>query len=94
VNAYIYAIEHPSISGIVNAVSPFPTTNAEFTDKLGKVLKQPTWLTIPTFILKIKLGEGVGMLLEGQHVLPQKLEQSGFRFTYPTVQNALVKIFS
>lgn len=93
VNAYIFVIEHPAISGIINAVSPFPTTNAEFTDKLGKVLKQPTWLAIPTFVLKMKLGEGAGMLLEGQHVLPEKLEQAGFRFAYPTVQNALVKIF-
>jgi len=93
VNAYLFAIEHPSVSGIVNAVSPFPTTNAEFTDKFGKVLNQPAWLTIPKFILKMKLGEGASMLLEGQHVLPEKLEQAGFRFTYPTVQNALVKIY-
>jgi len=93
VNIYLFIIEHPELSGIINAVSPFPTTNAEFTDKLGKVLKQPSWLTFPSFILKMKLGEGAKMLLEGQKVLPEKLEQAGFRFAYPTVQNALVKIF-
>jgi uncharacterized protein (TIGR01777 family) len=94
VAAYLFTIENPAITGVVNAVTPFPTTNAEFTDKLGKVLKQPTWLTIPSFILKMKLGEGAGMVMEGQKVIPGKLEKAGFRFKYPTVQNALVKIYS
>ncbi len=94
VAAYFFTIDHPSVSGIVNATTPFPTTNAEFTDKFSKVLKQPAWLTVPEFILKFRLGEGAEMLMEGQKVLPWKLEEAGFRFKYPTVQNALVKIFS
>ncbi|MEI6455172.1 MAG: TIGR01777 family oxidoreductase [bacterium] len=93
VAAYLFTIDNPSVSGIVNAVTPFPTTNAEFTDKFGKVLKQTAWLTVPSFILRMKLGEGTEMLMEGQKVLPEKLEKAGFRFKYPTVQNALVKIY-
>lgn len=93
VNAYLFVIEHPDLSGIINAVSPFPTTNEEFTDKFGKVLKQPTWLPIPTVLLRMRLGEGAKIMLEGQKVLPEKLEKAGFRFLYPTMQNALVKIF-
>jgi NAD dependent epimerase/dehydratase family enzyme len=42
----------------------------------------------------MKLGEGAGMVMEGQKVIPGKLEKAGFRFKYPTVQNALVKIYS
>jgi len=93
VNAIIFAVETPSISGIVNAVSPYPSDNAEFTDKLGKVLGQPTWLTIPVFALKMRYGEVAQAMVEGQRVLPGKLLQAGFRFKFPTIQNALVDIY-
>jgi uncharacterized protein len=93
VEAIIFAIENSSIRGIVNAVSPYPCDNAEFTDKLGKVLDQPAWLMIPSFVLKLMYGEGAQVLLEGQRVLPEKLLQAGFRFKYPTIQNALVQIY-
>ena len=93
VEAMFFAIENPSVCSIVNAVAPYPSTNAEFTDKLGKVLGQPTWLTVPAFALKMIYGEGAQVLLEGQKVLPEKLEQAGFRFKYPTIQNALKQIY-
>jgi uncharacterized protein (TIGR01777 family) len=92
--AFLFVIENREISGFVNAVSPFPCTNAEFAEKLGKVLKQPAWLTVPPLALKALYGEGASVLLEGQHVVPEKLQQAGFRFRYPTVQNALVRIYS
>ncbi|MFZ4523604.1 MAG: TIGR01777 family oxidoreductase [Bacteroidales bacterium] len=93
VNAMIFALENRSISGAVNAVSPYPSTNEEFTDKLGKVLDQPTWVTVPAFALKMAFGEGARVMLEGQKVFPEKLTQAGFRFSYPTIQNALVQIY-
>jgi uncharacterized protein len=93
VEAIIFTIENPSISGIVNAVTPYPSTNAEFTDKLGKVFDQPAWLAVPAFALKILYGEGAQVMLEGQKVLPEKLLQAGFKFKYPTIQNALVQIY-
>ena len=93
INAFIFVIEHSDFKGIVNAVSPFTSTNAEFTDKLGKVLKQPAWLTIPEFLLKFKYGEGAQILMEGQKVLPEKLLTAGFQFRYPTLQNALIRIY-
>jgi uncharacterized protein (TIGR01777 family) len=94
VRALIFTIENSGIRGIVNAVSPFPSTNMEFTDILGKVLRQPTWLTVPSFALKMMFGEGAEVLLEGQRVFPEKLEKEGFRFQFPTIRNALVGIFS
>ena len=93
VEAILFAIENPSINGIVNGVAPFPSDNAEFTDKLGKVLGQPTWITVPAFALKMIYGEGASVMLEGQRVLPEKLMEAGFKFRYPTIQNALVQIY-
>ena len=93
VDALIFTIQTPSLTGIVNGVSPYPSDNAEFTDKLAKVMDQPAWFTIPAFALKLAYGEGAQVMLEGQRVLPEKLMQAGFRFKYPTIQNALVEIY-
>ncbi|MEI7663229.1 MAG: TIGR01777 family oxidoreductase [Bacteroidota bacterium] len=93
VDAMLFATGNREISGVVNAVSPYPTNNAEFSDCLAKVLYQSCRLTIPAFALKMLYGEGASILLEGQKVLPEKLEQAGFRFKYPTIQNSLVKIY-
>ncbi len=91
--AIAFITVNKELSGIVNAVTPYPTSNEEFSDRLAKVLGQSCLLTIPPFILKIIYGEGAEVLLEGQRVLPEKLEQAGFRFRYPTLLNALVQIY-
>jgi len=93
VNIFLFVITNGTISGPVNAVSPYPSTNLELTEKFGKVFKQPAFLTIPNFVLRMKLGEGAVMLLEGQKVLPSKLESAGFKWKYPTIQNALVNLY-
>ena len=93
VEAVLFTIENTSVSGIVNAVSPCFSFNAEFSDVLAKVLGQPCWLTVPAFALRMVYGEGAQILLEGQKVLPEKLELAGFRFKYPTIQNALIQIY-
>lgn len=91
--ALFFSMENHAVSGIMNAVSPFASSNYEFSDKLGKVLGQPVWFTVPTFALKMIYGEGAQVLLDGQRVLPDKLLNAGFRFKYPTIQNALMQIY-
>ena len=93
IEAICFIIDHPEMSGIVNAVSPYPSTNSEFTEKLAKVLGQPAWFTVPAFVLRMVMGEGSQIVLEGQTVFPGKLSDAGFRFRYPTIQNALVRIY-
>jgi uncharacterized protein (TIGR01777 family) len=93
VNAFIFIIEQESLTGPVNLVSPYPVTNAEFSETLGKALKQPVFLTLPGKILKLIYGEGSVLLLEGHKVFPGKLTSLGFRFSYPTITNALTNLF-
>lgn len=92
--AVLYIIENENIEGVVNAVSPHPSFNWEFTEKLGKVFGQPAFFVVPAFALKVALGEGAQVLLEGQKVLPEKLLKSGFVFRFPTIQSTLKDIFS
>jgi uncharacterized protein (TIGR01777 family) len=94
ISAFIFVINNDQISGVVNAVSPYPSTNREFTEKLGRVFGQPAFFRVPAFALKLAYGEGAQVLLEGQRVLPDKLLKAGFRFQFPTIQNALLDIFS
>jgi uncharacterized protein (TIGR01777 family) len=93
VQIFLFIIENDSLSGIVNAVSPYPVTNKEFSSTFGKVLKQPVFFKVPGKLLKFIYGEGACVLLEGHKIIPGKLMEMGFRFNYPTIQNTLVNLF-
>lgn len=88
---FLAIIENDYMSGIYNAVAPWPTDNRHFTEVLGKVINQPAVLRIPVFALKLLYGEGAQVLTEGQRVLPERLLNENFPFRYPTIEKALVK---
>ncbi|MEQ1842094.1 MAG: TIGR01777 family oxidoreductase [Verrucomicrobiales bacterium] len=90
----LYAIHHVlfsrSLSGAVNATSPEPVTNAEFTKVLGRVLKRPALIPVPKFALELALGEMTEpLLMASARVNPEKLLDSGFQFSYPGLESAL-----
>ncbi len=82
-----------SLSGPVNLVAPEPVTNAEYTICLGKVLRRPTFLTVPRLAVRAMFGEmGDELLLRGQRALPQKLTDAGFEFRHRCLEDALIHI--
>jgi len=87
--AYMTAIKDRSFSGIYNLVSPEPTTNEGLTKALGDQLGRPTFLRVPSFLLQLKYGQGAQVLLDGQHVLPKRLLDAGFSFSFPEIRGAL-----
>ncbi len=89
VNAIIRTVEDASLRGPVNLAAPFPVSMSEFAQTLGRVLKRPSLFPVPSPILKILLGEMSEMLLTGQNVRPKKLLQSGFKFRYEKLEEAL-----
>ncbi len=85
-----YVIENDAIRGAVNAVSPHPVTNEEFTKAMGDVLYRPTFIPLPEFAVSMLLGEmGDALLLASTKVLPKRLEDAGFEFNYPDLKVAL-----
>ena len=92
VSIILFALEHPDLSGPVNAVSPHPVTMKEFCASLGKAMDRPSWAPVPSFVLRILLGEMSEVLLTGQRVMPKKLESSGYTFRYPNLGGALEAI--
>jgi uncharacterized protein (TIGR01777 family) len=88
------AIEHlltADVEGPVNLTAPQPVTNREFTEVLGRVLKRPAVVPIPSFGPKLLLGGELAdaLLFTGQRVLPARLTSSGFEFAHPTLEVAL-----
>ena len=76
--------------GPLNATSPSPVTNAEFSKALGLALKRPSFLPAPAFALRIALGEMAdALLLSGQRALPMRATDLGFSFRYSNIDDAL-----
>jgi NAD dependent epimerase/dehydratase family enzyme len=87
---FAYCVEHPEISGPVNAVSPHTATNFDFTKTLGSVLRRPTIFPLPGFMAKIVLGEMAGpLLLASARVTPDALRKAGFTFSQPGLRECL-----
>ena len=55
-DVYLRAVVDPSTAGVVNATSPEPVTNAEFTRVLGAVLRRPTVVPVPGWAPGLVLG--------------------------------------
>ena len=94
--AIIFALQTDSLSGPVNLTAPHPVTNKEFTKTLGSVLSRPTLIPIPSFGLRAIFGEMADeLLISGQNVRPEKLENAGYPFRdlelEPTLRHLLGK---
>lgn len=87
----IYAIHNQDISGPLNATTNTPLQMREFGKAIGHVLKRPHWFPVPSFMMRLLLGEMSNMILSGQKVLPQKALEHGFTYNYPNVEAALEK---
>ncbi len=88
--ALLFFIQHPELSGAFNLTAPQAVTNAEFTHVLGKQLRRLTCFNLPAWVVKLLFAEmGETLLLKGQQVIPKRLTDAGFTFTYSTLAVAL-----
>ncbi|MDO8811541.1 MAG: TIGR01777 family oxidoreductase [Gallionella sp.] len=78
-------LHDPNTAGPYNMAAPNPVTNAEFT----AALHRPAFFVAPAALLKLAMGESASLLLEGQRVLPRKMEAVHYRFIFPTLAEAL-----
>lgn len=88
-------LHNHSLEGPINAVSPNPITNRDFTKTLGQILHRPIWLRVPDFMIRLALGEMADeMLLSSSRVEPKKLLDQQFKFDYPSIENALKHVLN
>ncbi|MDD5361603.1 MAG: TIGR01777 family oxidoreductase [Ignavibacteria bacterium] len=92
IGIYLHSLFNSSVSGAINAVSPNPVTNREFSKTLAGVMKRPCLFRVPGFALKIMVGEFSEFLLSGQKIFPLKADTSGYKFRYILIKEALTEI--
>jgi uncharacterized protein (TIGR01777 family) len=90
----LFALRESTLRGALNATSPHPVPNAEFTRALARALHRPAILPLPALALKVILGEMSQVLLASQRAIPEAALHAGFEFQYPDVAAALVQVFS
>jgi NAD dependent epimerase/dehydratase family enzyme len=86
-----------TIEGVYNCSSPGPVTNNE----LMKSLRQATGnkIGLPAYEWMLKMGAAIigtetELILKSRWVLPTKILETGFRFKYPVLKDALADIIS
>jgi uncharacterized protein len=94
VSLILFAAQNPSLRGPVNATTPNPVTNAQFTAALAEVLHRPALIPAPAFAIRTLFGEMAEILLEGQMVLPESALAAGFEFRYPDLKPALGQLLA
>ena len=92
VNLIYQGIQNTSMSGAYNATAPNPVRMSQLCQTLGEVMNRPSWLPVPDFVLEILLGDGAIVVLEGQQVIPQKTQSTGFNYQYAALKPALASI--
>ena len=90
----LFALRESTLRGVLNATSPNPVTNTEFTRALGRALHRPAVIPVPAFALKVILGRMSEVLLTSQRVIPEATLRAGFEFQYPEIGAALIQILS
>lgn len=91
VAALLFLLKDDDIVGPVNVVAPNPETNAQFAKTLGHVLGRPSIATVPAMAVRLMLGAEMAnaTVLASQRVRPRALDEYGFRFRYPHLEEAL-----
>ena len=94
VNMYLYAVQDTKLHGVFNMASPNPVTNKQLTKAVAKQLKKPLWApNVPAFLIKLLFGEMAIVVLGSTKLSAQKIIDSGYKFEYPDLQDALKEIY-
>jgi uncharacterized protein (TIGR01777 family) len=91
----LFALENGHVTGPLNAVSPQPVTNADFTKALAAALRRPAFFPAPAFALRFALGEMANaLLLSSQRALPASLQKLNYLFLHPDLRTALTAVLA
>ncbi|KAF0802746.1 hypothetical protein A6D6_03921 [Alcanivorax xiamenensis] len=86
------ALTSPSVEGVFNATAPEPVTQREFHRALARAARRPAPWVMPAPVLRLALGEMSQLMLGGQRAYPRRLEEQGFVFRYPRLEQALADL--
>jgi uncharacterized protein (TIGR01777 family) len=91
---FLHVLENADTSGVYNAVGPQPASNEELTKQAAKASGKPFLpIGVPGIALKLALGEMAQMVIGGNRVSSEKIESTGFAFTYADLTDALTAMY-
>lgn len=96
ISAAIYHLLYQdNARGVYDFAAPEAVNQKTFFQTLGKVLNRPSWLHVPSSVIKLVFGEmGKETLLGSQKIYPHRLLESGYQFQYPKLTDALSDIYN
>jgi uncharacterized protein len=87
---FLWAIQNPEVSGTLNATSPNPVPNREFSKALGRALRRPAVVPAPKLAVAALRGrELADVVMTGQRVVPRRALDLGYEFRWPELKPAL-----
>lgn len=78
-----------TMQGPYNAVAPDALPQAEFARRVGRLLHRPVWFHVPVSLIRWLAGEMAQLFVDGQWVVPERLQAAGFVYAYPALDDAL-----
>lgn len=93
-NMILFAIKHPDMQGIYNAVAPHPVSQKTLITALAQHMRPNFYLLapVPAFALKILLGEMSVEVLKSATVSAEKIQAAGFEFLHQDIRGALASL--
>ena len=93
--AIIHLIENEACSGAYNITAPEPATCGQIVKSLAKGLRRPSLLMVPSFAMKLLIGEAATeLLLCSQKMTAERLVSTGFKFEHPDLESAVKYVLS
>jgi uncharacterized protein len=87
---FIHLVENETLRGAFNGTGPYAVSNANFVNAIGKVLHKPVFMPrVPSFAIRLLLGEMADLVLKGSRVSSQRIQDAGFSFRFKTLEEAL-----
>lgn len=94
VGGILFCLDNDEARGPINLTAPGSVPMGEFARALGRVLGRPAALRLPGFLVRALAGEGADALLGSRRVLPRRVQELGYGFRFPALDDALVDLVS
>jgi uncharacterized protein (TIGR01777 family) len=89
VGAILFALDNDAAGGPMNVTAPEPVTNRQLSKALGRVLHRPAVAPVPALAVKLLYGEMASIVTTGVRALPRRLEELGYEWKRPELEDAL-----
>jgi NAD dependent epimerase/dehydratase family enzyme len=89
-----FLLKNKNAHGPFNLIAPTSTSNAEFMRIISQELRRPYWFHLPSFLLRIPLGEMSVLLTGGSYAHPKRLLEFGYNFQFPNLEGAVRDLFN